>query len=225
MSAKSQKGLTSTHLLFILVFLLLGIGAGATLWGVSWSKANNQTAKNDEASKLRDPLPGELVMETLLQQEDSIQDYTKDRIKKEMMSVITEYRKRFRHEHFTGYFLTDLNKDGVPELWVKVGTYRDNAQLELYYPMPDGSLRKSHTFAEPGQYYVGDDYLIQVVGSGPGYVNVNRITIKNGEMQVDNEHGIDLYSDPDASIPTFAEREIRDTSFKNLSPLDKALSL
>lgn len=171
----------------------------------------------------RDPLPGDLVRQYLM--EDSVRNVRREGLRKSMSQIITDYRKKFRHEHFTGYFVTDLDHDGLPELWVKVGNYRDNAKLELYYPMPDGTLKKSDTFAEPGHYFIGDDYIIQVVGSGPGYLNVNRISIRNGAMKVENEKGIDLYADPDAAIPTFAEREITDTSLRNLSTLDKALRL
>lgn len=222
MSKNKNKGLTSKHLLIVLSVLLVCIGASVVVWIYTGHNTSiDELALNEP--ELKDPLPGELVMQTLL--EDSVQDVRRQELKKSMTNVIQNYRKKFRHEHFTGYFLTDLDDDGFPELWVKVGKYRDNAKLELYYPMPDGTLRKSSTHAEPGQYYIGDSYLMQVVGSGPGYIDVNRISIRNGEMQVDNERGIDLYADPTADLPNFAERVVRDTSFSNLTPINNALSL
>lgn len=178
---------------------------------------------DEESLYTRDPLPGDLVREYL--KEDSVKTVRREGLRKSMGNILNEYRKKFRHEHFTGYFMTDLDHDGLPELWVKVGNYRDNAKLELYYPMPDGTLKKSDTFAEPGQYYIGDDYIIQVVGSGPGYININRISIRNGQMAVENQNGIDLYADPEAAIPSFAEHEIRDSSLTNLATLDRALQL
>lgn len=219
MSNKRHTGIKSKHLLIIFFAMLACIGTATAVWGTPWAREHHTALAN--RPKLDDPLPGELVMEAMMG--DNLQDVRKEDLKRSMTKVIQDYRQKFRQEHFTGYFLTDLDKDGLPELWVKVGNYRDNSKLELYYPMPDGSLRKSETFAEPGHYYVGDDYLVQVVGDGPGYININRISIHNGLMHVENERGIDLYSDPNAKIPTFAEREIRDTSLTNLSTLNNAL--
>ena len=212
-------------MLFIFAALFIGIGTLAVIFGCSWADAARTAKGKYDKAQLAfvDPLPGDLVMEALMS--DSVQDVRKEDLRRSMTKIIKDYRKKFRQEYFTGYFMTDLDHDGLPELWVKIGNYRDNAKLELYYPMPDGSLRKSETFAEPGQYYIGENYLMQVVGSGPGYLDVNRISIVNGMMSVENERSIDLYSDPDAYIPTFAEHEIRDTSLTNLSSLNKALQL
>lgn len=224
MSKKRHKIFKCKHLLLILATMLIGITGVSVLSGCSWSRHQDIESDNSEQMSnldLRDPLPGELVQQTLM--EDSVRSVRREQIRVSMTKIITDYRKRFRQEHFTGYFLTDLDHDGLPELWVKVGNYRDNSKLELFYPMPDGTLLKSDTFAEPGQYYIGDNYIIQVVGGGAGYININRISLHNGVMDVENVRGIDLYADPQASIPTFAEREIRDTSFNNLSTLNQAL--
>lgn len=170
----------------------------------------------------RDPLPGELVQKIIM--EDSIRAATKIQLRKNMSAIINEYKTKFREQYFTGYFLTDFNDDGLPELWVKVGNYRDNSKLELYYPMPDGTLKKSTTFAEPGQYYMGDGYMYQVVGSGPGIININRVTIHNGTMDVENIRELDLYTNPEARIPKFKEREIKGIPLTNLTPLVNAFN-
>lgn len=223
MSKIGHNRLNSRRLPKITAAMTLCIGGAVALSGCSQSEAGSIDIDKFEQYAAHDPLPGELVRQYLM--EDSIKSERRELLRKEMGAIIADYRKKFQQEHFTGYFMTDLDHDGLPELWVKVGNYRDNAKLELYCPMPDGSLKKSDTFAEPGQYYVGDDYIMQVVGSGPGYISVNRISIRNGMMHIVNERGIDLYADPGAAIPSFAEREIRDTSLRNLSTLDRALML
>lgn len=222
MSKRRHKGLTSTHLLIVFSVMLVCVAGAIGFWYLSWD-ANASELNRRADAELHDPLPGELVVQAIL--DDSIHDARREQLRTEMTKVIQDYRKKFRQDHFTGYFMTDLDSDGFPELWVKVGNYRDNSKLELYYPMPDGTLRKSDTFAEPGKYYIGDGYLMQVVGSGPGYIDVNRISIRNGEMHIVNERNIDLYGEPGVSMPVFAERAIRDTSFSNLSALNKALNL
>lgn len=168
----------------------------------------------------RDPLPGDLVKKSL--EEDSLKAEKTKIVKKNMSKVIQQYRERFKDNHFSGYFLTDFNDDDIPELWIKVGNYSNNSKLELYYPLADGTLRKSDTPAQPGQYYVGKDYMIQVVGSGPGYININKIKIHNGEMDVENVRQLDLYSDPHLALPEFKEKEIRHTSLANLNTLYNA---
>ena len=221
---KRHKTVKSKHLLIVLATMLICIAAAGVFMGCNWTHRDDPDAGKPERHEpfpVRDPLPGELVQQILM--EDSVKEVRKVQLRKDMSQILLDYSKRYRQGYFTGYFITDLDGDGLPELWVKVGSYRDNAKLELYYPMPDGSLVKSDTFAEPGQYYVGEDYIIQVVGSGPGYLNINKISLVKGHMQVENVNGIDLYGDPDAYIPTFAEREIRDTSLNNLSTLNQAL--
>lgn len=196
------------------------------LCGATFSSCNDHGPKYEETDweGMRpadsDPLPGDLVKKHI--QEDSLKSEKAKTVKKNMSKVISEYRQRFKDSHFNGYFLTDFNDDGLPELWVKVGNYRENSKLELYYPLADGSLRKSDTPAQPGQYYVGKDYMIQVVGSGPGYININKIKIHNGEMDVENVRELDLYSDPHLTIPEFKEKEVHSTSLANLNPLNNA---
>lgn len=208
------KAGSSTLFLVLLVFLLAATGC---------KRQGSTYEESDWESQLpygRDPLPGELVMNTL--KEDSMRVANRVAIKQNMLAVLSQYRKNYNQEYFNGYFVTDIDKDGLPELWVKIGSYRENAKLELFYPNPDGTLRKSDTPAEPGQYYLGDDYLVQVVGAGPGYININRISIHNGTMDVENVKELDLYSDPEAQIPKFKERELRHTSLANLGPLNSA---
>ena len=167
-----------------------------------------------------DPLPGDLVKKTLM--EDSLKVAKGDLVKKNMAKVISDYRKHFKGDIFNGYFLTDFNEDGLPELWIKVGSSRDKSKLELYYPLADGSLQKSDTSAEPGKYYLGEDYMIQVVGAGPNRININKIKIHNGSMDVEVVKDIDLYNDPTLSVPQFKEKQVHHTSLANLNPLYNA---
>ena len=213
-----------SHLFVILALVALVAGSVVVLEGCDWAEItddDNVYGPAAHRNSFDDPRPGELVKQIMV--EDSLHAERKAAYKKQMADIISDYHKRFHYKHFTGYFLTDFDHDGFPELWVKVGNYRENSRLELYYPMPDGTLKRSETQAEPGQYYVGDGYMMQVVGSGPGYISVNRITIRNGEMRVENVSDIDLYSDPNAKMPKFKEKEIRDTALSNLTPLLAAL--
>lgn len=172
-------------------------------------------------TRSRDPLPGDLVAESIRQ--DSIREALKGPVLKNMTEQIESYRKQFKKNVYTGYFLTDFNDDAIPELWVKIGTHRDNSRLELYYPKEDGTLQKSSLQAEPGKYYLGDDYIIQVVGSTQGIFDINRITIRKGEMEVETIDQIDVGKNPNAKMPDIDEPSISDYTFRNLSPIREAL--
>lgn len=223
MSRKWHISFRFRHVLRHVASIAIGLAGIWSLQSCAWIQKEDVELDPQElhnGTEGRDPLPGELVQKILM--EDSIRSVKNQELKNNMAGVIRDYSKRFRERYFNGYFLTDLNDDDIPELWVRVGNYRDNSKLELFYPMPDGSLKKSDTFAEPGQYYLGDNYMMQVVSAGPGYININKIDIHNGLMNVENIRELDLYADPNAQIPTFTEREIRDIPFSNLGPLYQA---
>lgn len=164
-----------------------------------------------------DPLPGDIVAKTM--EQDSIFKALKDVVYSGMAGVLKNYGSKFREEYNSKYFITDLDNDGLPELWVKIGNYGDSGKLELYYPQSNGNLKKSFLFASPGKYYLGDSYLMQVVPNGPGYIEVNKIFLHRDEIHVDHIMSLDLYNNPDAKVPDFKEPEIQDISFKNLKPL------
>ena len=200
----------------VTALLLTAMGISASGCGKSSETDSHDSIPLGQA----DPLPGELAKMTLL--EDSLRIKNMAIIKKEMLRVLTEYRSKFRQESYTGYFVTDIDHNDVPELWVKSGQLRDNATLELFYPTPDGKLIKSETPAEPGQYFVGDGYLIQMVSAGPGLININRITLRNNRMEIENIRTIDMYAQPGMKKPKFEEPEIKSLPFANLTALHKA---
>lgn len=216
MVTKKRKKLKVKNIVLICVLGIVVFAGAFVLSASPWFDADD-TAADVLPTEERDPLPGELVQMHL--DEDSVRHANKDIIKKNMAEIIKDYRKAFREEYYTGYFLTDFDEDGIPELWVRVGNYRENSKLELFYPEADGSLKKSLTIAEPGKYYLGPDYMMQVVGAGPGIISINRIKITNGQMDVENMRDIDLYADPGARVPKFSEKEAPDHSLGNLSPL------
>lgn len=221
MSKRGHIRLKSGHI-FLILGLIVFISIGAwVLQGCSWSHQEedmeNSISQTQANTKKSDPLPGDLVQKIM--EEDSLREIREDIVMHNMLEVINDYSHKYHERHFTGYFLTDFDKDDIPELWVKIGNHRENSKLELYYPLQDGSLQKSVTPAEPGKYYLGNDYLIQVVNAGPGMINVNHINIYRGLMNVETMRDIDLYADPHAKVPHFEERQIKDYPFSNLSPI------
>lgn len=173
--------------------------------------------ENDTLNVHHNPTPGELAAQAM--EEDSIRSERLKTVKEKMENVLKSRSARFKDNYYTGYFLTDFDHDGIPELWIRTGNNLANANLELLTANAAGELVRSQTIAGTGRYFAGDDYLVQSLGQMPDVVNINKITIKNGEMEVTLLKQIDLLSDPDAKIPNFEEREIRGHKLTNLTPL------
>lgn len=200
----------------IIILILAG-----SFFALQFDGCSREYKYKEKKDSVADPLPGDLVKQSL--EEDSVFEQTKGKILQAMTGVIKGYRANMRDSYLTGYFLTDLDSDGMPELWVKTGASSNNSKLELFYPMEDGSLKKSVSYSGPGEFFRGKDYLIQTVQSGPGYIDINHITIRKGEMVVTNERTIDTYANPESKVPKFEEPKIHDNSFANLSPINQAL--
>ena len=192
--------------------------------GASCDKLKENKEEENQKSqvkKLRNPYNSKdsLVMGiTPAQLPDSI----KIKLKEGMKSQLAAYARRYKDEYYTGYFLTDLNGDSLPELWVKSGTHRDNSRLDMFYPLANGTLKKSSTPAEPGQYYIGKGYMIQIVTAGAGLVNVNRVSLHLGEMDIENIREINFLEDANAALPKPEEPQIESISFTDLAPLEQA---
>lgn len=169
---------------------------------------------------MRDPLPGELVRQAIL--EDSLRMANKDTIKADMIKVLDQQAHEKSRNKQSGYFLTDFNHDGLPELWIKTTNFRNQTVFELFFPLADGHLKKSELTTEGGSYYMGDEYILQAISPGEGYLNVNHISISNRNIVVDHIKEIDLYNSNGGRLPKFEEPEIRLIPFTDTAPLQQA---
>lgn len=179
--------------------------------------------KEDSAHHLvADPLPGDLVKQILL--EDSLYSSSKDKIMEGMLTVVAGYKRSGSNKGLSSYFLTDLDHDSIPELWVKTATNEDDAKLELYFPTPDGGLKRSSSYAGIGKFYEGPGYLIQAASNKQGYFTINRITIDRGSMDIQEMETFDLYAHPEIKSKTFSEPLVKEYSFNNLTPIKTAFT-
>ena len=207
----------------ILLVTLLVVALAAGLVSTCNSEYKYRPHKNDKKDTAEHiPTPAEIARQAEI--EDSLAAIAKVKAKAEMANVIKGFSSNHKNNNHTGYFMTDLDQDEFPELWIVLGSLGENFRLELYYPELDGSLRRSYHYTGFGAYYRGDDYLMQAAKSGPDYIDINKITIRKGEIYSDTHHSIDLASDPGAKLPNFKEREVQLTPFTNLSPLNNAFN-
>lgn len=167
-----------------------------------------------------DPLPGELVQDAL--REDSLREVTKDLVQDTMTKVLTQYNETLPNKQHTRYFVTDLNHDQMPELWVRNGSARDNQRLELYFPLPGGGLKKSEIPARHSDYYLADDYIVQVMRGDPGKILVNELTIPNGNLESHVMKELDLSKDPTLKNYKVDLPEVKTSPLNNLALLNAA---
>lgn len=155
---------------------------------------------------------------------DSVTTAVKKLLRENIEKQFSDLRGTFSSDYFNGYFITDLDNDGFSEVWIKTGHNRQNSRLQLFYPQLSGEWKVSTMAAEPGEYYLGDGYVIQIVTAGAGVISKNKLSINRyGEMEIDNEMEIDQFETPEKKIPKPAEKSIKDIKFSNLTPLRNAL--
>lgn len=97
--------------------------------------------------------------------EEEIKEQKEDSLHEQLLKTISdEYIKlvdTFPYSSEAGYFLFDINKNGIPELWLKTGMYEAEYQLRVY--SYDTEIKLLYTDdAGHSEFYQGNDYLIKL---------------------------------------------------------------
>ena len=119
------------------------------------------------------------------------------------------------------YFLYDITRDGIPELWVVFGTYEMNTTLRVYSCQNGKCKHIYETSAGHSVYYEGSNYIL-VVWALQGSASWTKLKYINGRIIEDSvfeENNID--SSEDYTVPK--EKECRMYSHRNIQPIKKAL--
>lgn len=123
------------------------------------------------------------------------------------------------------YFTTDINKDGIPELWIVTGTTNSNSNVGLYYADYDSKILKNivpykdNTGAWNLSFYRGNGYLIEkYIDYSKDQYLINKVNIANGKMVFNNLSNV---SSP-SYLPSISEPEIIKTNLNDYSTLKSA---
>ncbi|MCH5328835.1 MAG: hypothetical protein J1E02_07420 [Coprobacter sp.] len=114
------------------------------------------------------------------------------------------------------YFMTDLDGDKIPELWVTTGTSTADSKLDAYVNN-NGNLKKITT--EEGvfncTYHIGKNYVLLCYGH-MGFGGWYKLTINNGKIKkeciFEEELGDDEYEYSKPKEPCIQEYNVSDLS-------------
>lgn len=115
-----------------------------------------------------------------------------------------------------GYFLYDIDCDGIPELWIKTGTCEANYRM-LVYTYVNGSKMIYDASAGHSSFYIGDGYVLRVYGH-MGYGEWEKLTYNGTSITANTIYEEELtYEDSDYREPE--EKYIKLYSLTNKHPV------
>lgn len=77
-----------------------------------------------------------------------------------------------------GYFLHDIDNDGIPEIWIKSGTCRADTRMLVY--QYNNGIRKIYD-AGAGSFYIGEGYVLDVYAQ-MGYATWEKLTYNGSSI-------------------------------------------
>lgn len=110
------------------------------------------------------------------------------------------------------YFLFDITGDGIPELWIEIGTCELDRTLAVYTYEDDLKILDAgeEGNASYSAFYKGNDYLLQVRGH-MGFQGWQKITYCNGKLEsklIFEEESVEEYTEPkEEPIETYPVNE------------------
>ena len=185
------------------------------------AQRDNLTTKNDsskEVTKVVPPSQPEKVDElpVIINIDDAIkqnEENTRQLIREEYAKMLG---KVSRQANDCSYFLFDIDRDDIPELWIKVGNCEADYML-LVYTYRDGIRKLYEDGAGHTSFYKGKDYILQVYAH-MGVSYWSKLSYKNGKIAariIFEENIID--TDRDYKQPQ--EKEISLYPSSNLQPI------
>ncbi len=138
-------------------------------------------------------------------------------------SFALEYPDSVADNSFCGYFVYDVNKDDLPELWLMTGTCEADKQLVIYTCTLEGAEELYNEPAPHVNFYEGDGYVISL-GANNGEALETKITLEDDAIKLDtlymgamdDESGyVDPIEEPVVLTP-FTNREAIEDLFREM---------
>lgn len=142
------------------------------------------------------------------------------------VETLRKTEKRYTGEYGSGwleYFLYDITKDGIPELWLIHGTCEADRALSVYTPKEDGLKKIYEEGAGHSNFHKGKNYVLQMVAH-QGYACWLKLTYNGSKISQKMTFEEDCFeSGGDYTEPK--EPIIRVYEVDNLKPIYSALSI
>lgn len=123
------------------------------------------------------------------------------------------------------YFLSDMNADGMPELFVKSGHCEADFKLDVY-TIKEGRVHKIYrTTAGHRDFQQGSRYLIMVEAQSGTYYSC-KLIMKNGKIEEElltcKEASVSI---ADFDYPEYSEPQIEFCDYTNVQPIKDAFDV
>ena len=143
----------------------------------------------------------------------------------QMMEIIEMEKKALMADggdpRYMEYFTSDLDEDGIPELWITDNEIHNTAFTKIYALQADGKVRHIGNPGAYGTYHKGSNYL-KYEYMHQGWWIIIKYTLKNGkliEKTVDEGSFFDPDDPSSKDMPEIKEPKIRSINISNFKPL------
>lgn len=211
------------------LFLLTSCGGGRVSKELPDSINTPDSIAEVEANSIAIEQPAEEASLTIRQ--DSIakvekMQHLREVARNQYVETLRKTDKQYTKEYGSGwidYFLYDITKDGIPELWLIHGTCEADRALSVYTPKEDGLKKIYEEGAGHSEFHKGKNYVLQVMAH-QGYACWFKLTYNGSKLSQKMTFEEDCFeSGRDYTEPK--EPVIRVYEVDNLKPIYSALSL
>ncbi len=124
--------------------------------------------------------------------------------------------------YYCGYFLFDIDLDGIPELWVTTGGCEADREFRVYTFRNGGTAMVYQDANGHSLFYVGSDYAVRMCAH-MGYSTWTRYTYQDGGIRAEVifEEEVD---DPNVDYTYPEGRPVEEYPWDDTSPIERALA-
>lgn len=225
--------MSNTKLLYaIIVVLLMALGFGGYYVYHDLAKQKRELRRerrrfvNDSIDRARGKAKAKVEKAAAKARQDSIAHA--DAMKKTHCNAYTQKLNALAAQTMRDgygdcdYFLMDITKDGIPELWVKYGTCEADYTLKVFTCQNGACKSLYEGGAGHAVFYKGGSYVIRMYGQ-MGYQRLDKLTYSGGRIHERTILEKEIGPDEDYQEPK--EKECEFYSYKNTRPIKKAFGV
>ena len=143
-------------------------------------------------------------------------------VKDKFLSILNDYSTKYKSDDWwtSSYFLFDITKDGIPELWLLVkDSSEESADVSIHVYSYDNGLIYKGVYGHPSHHYLcqGSDYIINVYAH-QGYSEWDKYEFVGGKICEKEIHSESINVDEGYTAPS--EKEVVTYNLANKQPVN-----